>query len=106
MRRWLIYRYWPETRKLDRRRFWPIRRLRRELRRRGLSVKLSVRRRRYQRDLAGVVRDARRRDVSQLAILDEKTYKRGLERIERDARSTRSRRDETALLTCIARKSR
>jgi ubiquinone/menaquinone biosynthesis C-methylase UbiE len=105
MRRWLVYRYWPETRREDRRRFWPVGRLRRELRGRGLVVRLSVRKRRFRKHLVDLLQDAARRDVSQLAILDEKAYKRGLERIERDARSTGSRRDEIALLTCIGRRT-
>lgn len=80
---WWIFRYFPAAVGIDRRRFWPITGIDRELRARGFAVTVETR-------AAGllpidkILTEARNRDASQLILLDDAAYASGLAALERD----------------------
>ncbi len=78
---WWIYRFFPKTRELDAKRFWPTERLQAEIKRRGFDVHVDVV---HDPDLstkADVLAVAARRVTSQLAILDDASYEEGMKQL-------------------------
>ena len=80
---WWIYRFFPNARAVDAKRFWPIEELRRELELRGCTVDLQVRRSLRPVSLQDLLRGAERRDASQLDLLDDIDYQHGLEQLRK-----------------------
>ena len=101
---WWVYRFFPNARAVDARRFWTTGQLVLELRRRGYTVQLDLQR--YTRDLAmsDLVGEAERRDRSQLDILSDADYQDGLERLRKAALADPGGRvrSESALVECHA----
>lgn len=75
------YRFFPETRALDDRRFWPIEKLKAEIERRGFRAEASVSVEPDSLSAAEALERAERRVISQLAILDDQSYASGVDRL-------------------------
>lgn len=93
-----VYRFFPEVRFEDEKRFWSPELLVYELERRGLAASAVIEVRIDRTPLASVLADAIRRDISQLADLDDASHQRGIARI-RDAAALEP---EGAIVTEIA----
>lgn len=99
-RNYWVYRYFPETRSIDRRRFWRVNRLFRELEARGMRTEGTVTFRRHYQAKSELLLWARNRDLSQLALLPDEAYAAGLARLS--AERTEAIPTETAVLDLTA----
>lgn len=81
MQDWWVYEFFPETRGIDERRFWPVEKLVAELETRGLVVDASVTTSDVELRLGAALAEAESRSISQLAVLDDDAYARGVERL-------------------------
>lgn len=78
---WWIYRFFPNTRDIDAKRFWPTDKLQAAIEERGFDVDVKLI---HDPDLstkADVLAVAERRITSQLAILDDASYEEGMKRL-------------------------
>jgi SAM-dependent methyltransferase len=95
-----VYRYFPETWPIDRRRFWPVDRLFRELEARGMQTDGTVIFRRHHQAKSELLVWARNRDLSQLALLSDEAYEAGMSRLS--AEFAEDVPTETAILDLTA----
>ncbi len=86
MPNWWVYAYFPETRKIDEKRFWSWERLVEALAGRGFSVEHSSDKWATEVDPEKILKDAEGRTLSQLAVLDDGSYARGLKCLRELAR--------------------
>jgi ubiquinone/menaquinone biosynthesis C-methylase UbiE len=93
-----IYTFFPESRREDDKRFWPVSLLTYELEQRGLSVRARVEVDLYRAPLAGLLVEAELREMSQLVILGEREYQAGLDRL----RGELARHPDGAIATELA----
>lgn len=103
---WWIYRFFPEARLEDEKRFWSVPLICYELERRGVEIsRCEITQRHPTRTLRELLARALRRDVSELAILPEPSYEAGIARLEHELERApdASIRDEVALLCLEAR---
>jgi len=101
-----IYRRFPESVAIDRRRFWPLFKLELALCQRGFLVSSQESLETRWLPLAELLEIARARNVSELVLLEEQDYARGLARLEArlnsslpEQRQEHREYDELALLT-------
>ncbi len=78
MTEWWVYEYFPTTRDIDSRRFWPVDRLVSSLERRGLRTDVSIVNAKRTLRIGDILAEAESRTISQLAVLDDASYEDGL----------------------------
>jgi SAM-dependent methyltransferase len=82
--RWWVHRYFPDSRAIDRNRFWPVEHIVAGLAARGLASEVVFTIDDHPVRLAAKLEEARRRDVSELNLITEKAYRAGLAALARD----------------------
>lgn len=78
---WWIYRYFPRTREIDAKRFWPTDKLAAAIRERGFAVDAVLNTEADTSTKQDVIEVAQRRVTSQLAVLDDESYEIGMRRL-------------------------
>jgi ubiquinone/menaquinone biosynthesis C-methylase UbiE len=101
-----VYRWFPETRRHDERRFWSPELVAHELVERGFQVDVTIETHLRYAALSELVTNAERRDFSQLADLSDSTYERGLSSMRAAIEREPQLRvfDEVAIATWTARR--
>lgn len=102
---WWAYRYFPQGRLEDQKRFWSVPLLCHELEQRGFEVRAEVRITIARLSAGEALRQARGRDMSSIAIVDEASFAAGIARLERDAEAGASIVDHGAMLEIMAVRS-
>lgn len=87
MEAWWVYRFFPETRDIDRERFMTVEMLWGELESRGCTVRTRGKYATTRVSLFDVRAQALCRDISQIALLPDDRFNRGIERIEAELAS-------------------
>lgn len=82
---WWVYRYFPDSRSEDYKRFWETDLIVYELENRGFTVEVNIEIKRERMSILSMYKTACNRDISELNIIDEKHYQTGLMRLKQDA---------------------
>ena len=102
MRRWWVYRFFPEAWLEDEKRFWSSNLLFHELARRGFEPRVEVTQKTARESLEKILEEASRRDVSELSILDDADYDRGMARLRAETTKVDRVVSESAVMVCTA----
>lgn len=81
---WWVYRFFPETRGIDQKRFMPLEELWLELGLLGFDVRSRGKYATTKVPLKEIRGEAENRDISQIALLSDEEYRTGLARIDRE----------------------
>ena len=97
-----VYYYFPETKRIDRKRFWSNQKLFSSLEEIGFEVdiKVDIFYKRY--NFNEIVNEAENRDMSQLNLISNKKYSKGIKKIHKDMKSINTFKSEFANLRCVA----
>jgi ubiquinone/menaquinone biosynthesis C-methylase UbiE len=80
---WWVFRFFPESRWEDEKRFWSCELILHELERRGLRVEIDVQTKIVRRPAAELVKEAEKRDMSSVAVASERCFAVGMAELER-----------------------
>jgi ubiquinone/menaquinone biosynthesis C-methylase UbiE len=80
---WWVFRFFPESRWEDEKRFWSCELILHELERRGMTVDIEVRVQIARRPAGELVREAEKRDMSSVAVASERCFSLGMAELER-----------------------
>ena len=100
-----IYYYFPQTKRIDRRRFWSNQKLFSILEEIGFKVDIKVEVFYKRFDINEITNEAENRDMSQLNLISDKKYNKGMKRIHKDMKLINSLISEFANLRCVAFKA-
>jgi ubiquinone/menaquinone biosynthesis C-methylase UbiE len=104
---WWIFRYFPETREIDQRRFWSVETIKKRMQTLGFLVTVTERPKEHL-PTEKILFEARNRDTSQLVLLEDELYRRGLKRLEEDVAVQDLKKIDTGLtlVEIVAKKER
>ncbi len=98
-----VYHYFPQTRAIDRERFWTNQRLFRNFQAEGFTLSMTTTIETRDFLLSGMIEEAKNRDMSQLTLIGGEEYREGLSRMKKEA--SRTYTGEFATLRLVARKA-
>lgn len=102
---WWVFRFFPESRWEDEKRFWSCELILHELERRGFAVDIDVEVRLRRRPAEVLIGEAERRDLSSVAIVSPRCFEVGMGELRRLAEAGESVLDTIAVMTARAGRS-